>query len=144
MSTYDCLWYAVIAGGIAQFVLCVASPFIPIVLKWPEQLGALPKLLRQVFWTYAAYILGTHLVFAGVSVFAGRWLLDGSVMAAVMTGFIALWWGVRLLIQIVGFDTAEVPDKGWYLVAKWALGLLFLALTAVYLIAMLFNLRVLA
>ena len=144
MSIYDGLRYAVMVAGVAQFVLCAASPFIPVVLRWPEQLRALPKLLRQVFWTYAAYILGAHLVFAGVSVFAGRELLDAGVLATVMTGFIGLWWGARLLIHIMGFDTAEVPDGFWYVVAKWALGLLFLWLTTVYLAAMCFNLGVLA
>jgi hypothetical protein len=101
-------------------------------------------LLRQVFWTYGAYILGSHLVFASVSVFAARALLDGGVMAAIMSGFIALWWSARLVIHLGGFDTAEVPDEGWYLAAKRALGLLFTALCGIYVAAVLFNLGVMA
>lgn len=140
MNTFDTLVLLVILAGAGQFALCAASPFIPVVLKWPAQLRALPKLLRQVFWTYAAYILVSHLVFAAVSVFAARALLDGSVMATVMSGFIATWWGARLVIHLIGFDTAEVPNEGWHLVAKRALGLLFLGLTAVYVLAVCFNL----
>ena len=142
MTFADYLKWAVIAAGIGQLILCAASPFIPVVLKWPEQLKAVPMLLRQIFWTYAAYILGSHLVFAGVSVFAAKWLLDGSVMATVMASFIALWWTARLVIHFIGFDTAEVPDEGWHLVAKRLLGLLFVALSGVYVLVVLFNLGV--
>ena len=139
MTTYELIRFAVFWSGIAQLVLCLASPFIPIVLKWPEQLRVLPRLLRQIFWTYAAYILGTHLVFAVVSVTCAHWLLDGSAMATVMSGFICLWWGARWIIHLIGFDMAEVPDEGWHLLAKKALGLLFVGLTVVYLAAFLFN-----
>ena len=143
MTYYDYLYWALILAGVGQFILCAASPFIPVVLKWPEQLKALPKLLRQVFWTYAIYVLCSHLIFAGVSVFAARWLLDGSVMATVMTSFIALWWTARFVIHLIGFETADIPNEGWHLAAKRALGLLFMGLTTAYLLAVLYNLRIL-
>ncbi|MDE0594730.1 MAG: hypothetical protein OSB65_05750 [Roseibacillus sp.] len=143
MTTYQVLLLLLLLAGVGQFVLCAASPFIPLILKWPAQLRALPTLLRQVFWTYAAYILCTHLIFAAISVFAARWLLDGSVMATIMAGFIALWWGARFVIHLIGFETAEVPDEGWHLVAKRALGLLFVSLATVYVLAVCFNLGVL-
>lgn len=143
MTTYHYLFYLVILAGVGQFILCAASPFIPVVLNWPEQLRALPKLLRQVFWTYAAYILCSHLIFAAVSVFAARWLLDGTVMASIMAGFMALWWTSRLVIHLSGFDTAEVPNDGWHLWAKRGLGLLFVGLSVVYVLAVLFNFGVL-
>ena len=132
-----------ILAGAGQLVLCAASPFIPVVLGWPEQLRALPKLLRQVFWTYAAYILASHLAFAAISLFAARRLLDGSVLATSVCGFIALWWGARLVVHLGGFDTSEVPDTGWHLMAKRGLGMLFVGLTSVYVAAVLFNLGVL-
>lgn len=143
MTTIEFLTLAVVLAGVGQLVLCAASPFIPFVLGWPAQLRALPTLLRQVFWTYAAYILGSHLVFAVVSVFAARSLLDGSVMATVLSGMIAVWWTARFVTHLIGFDTTEVPNEGWHLVAKRTLGVLFLALTGVYLAAVLFNLGVL-
>ena len=136
---YELLSLLVVLAGIGQLILCVASPFIPLVLRWPEQLTALPKLLRQVFWTYSAYILGAHLLFAIVSVWAPGWLMDGSGPARILSGMIAGWWGARLLIHLSGYDTSEVPSHGWYGVAKHALGLLFVSLTVVYLGAFLYN-----
>lgn len=138
----EILVIAILVAGIAQLVLCAASPFIPVVLKWPEHLRALPKLLRQVFWTYAAYILGAHLCFAAVSILAARAMLAGGPMAVAVSGFIALWWSARLVIHVCGFDTTEVPDTGWHRAAKRALGLLFTGLTAVYGTAVLFNLGI--
>lgn len=140
MNLPDALFLLLVVAGVGQFLLCAASPFIPVVLPWPAQLRALPKPLRQVFWTYAAYILGTHLLFAAVSVFAGRALLGGGTLALLGTGYIALWWWARLVIHLVGFDTAEVPDHGWHRWAKRGPGLLFVFLVTVYGIVVLFNL----
>lgn len=139
----EILFMLIVAAGAAQLVLCLASPFIPVVLGWPAQLRTLPKLLRQVFWTYAAYILGSHLVFAGLSLLAGRKLLDGSGWALGVSAFITVWWGARLALHLTGFDTSEVPSTGWHRVAERLLGLLFLSLTAGYGAVVLFNLGVL-
>lgn len=143
MTIADALPSLVVLAGAGQLVLCLASPFIPVVLKWPEQLRALPKLLRQVFWTYAGYILGSHLIFAVISLCAARWLLDGTVGAGILSGYIALWWTVRLVLHLTGLDTSEVPNEGWQRFAKYALGLLFVALSVVYLGAFLWNLGIL-
>ena len=139
MTLHEGLVALLVLAGLGQLVLCGASPFIPIVLGWPAQIKVLPKLLRQVFWTYAGYILGSHLVFAGISLFAASILLDGSVSATILCAWMTLWWGVRLAIHLVGFDLAEVPNQGWHRGAKLALGALFAALTSIYVLAVLFN-----
>lgn len=144
MTLADALPILVTLAGAGQLVLCLASPFIPVILKWPEQLRVLPKLLRQVFWTYAGYILGSHLIFALVSLSAARWLLDGSVAACILSGYIALWWSVRLVLHLSGLDTSEVPNEGWQRLAKYALGLLFVGLSGVYVGAFLWNLGILS
>ena len=64
-------------------------------------------------------------------------------MATIMAGFMALWWTSRLVIHLSGFDTAEVPNDGWHLWAKRGLGLLFVGLSGVYVLAVLFNFGVL-
>ena len=138
----DVLFWLILLAGAGQLVLCLASPFIPVALGWPAQVRCLPKLLRQVFWTYAAYILASHVVFAAVSLLAGRQLLDGSGWALGVSSFIAFWWGVRLILHFVAFDASEVSASGWHRIAEHLLGLLFLALTGVYLVVALFNLGV--
>jgi hypothetical protein len=134
------LYWLLILAGAGQAILCLASPAIPVVLGWREKLAALPKLMRQVYWTYACYILGAHVCFAVLSLAAPRWLLQGDGLAAAVSGFIALWWGVRFALHLTSFDTAEVPEGGWYRAAEWGLGLLFGGLTTVYVLVLAFNL----
>ena len=53
----------VVLAGVGQLILVVASAVIPRCLDWKGPLAVLPLLMRQLFWTYAAYILGMHLFF---------------------------------------------------------------------------------
>jgi hypothetical protein len=119
-------------AGAAQLVLVAASPAIPIVLGWPAQVAVLPGLLRKIFWTYAAYILTSHLAFGLVTLLAPEWLLGSGGLGAAVCGFIMGWWGVRLGLHLVGFETRGIADDGWKWWAKQALGLLFVGLTSTY------------
>ena len=47
-------------------MLAAVSPLIPFVLRWREQTARLDTLTRQVFWTYAGYILVINLCFGGL------------------------------------------------------------------------------
>jgi hypothetical protein len=97
-------------------------------------------LTRQVFWTYAAYIWATNLSFGLLSALAPCWLLDRSPLAAVVSGFIAVYWAARLVIQFAWFDRGGLPS-GWAVrLAEAALVGLFAFLTAVYGWALSFNL----
>jgi hypothetical protein len=48
----------VVLAGVGQLILVVASAVIPRCLDWKGPLAVLPLLMRQLFWTYAAYISG--------------------------------------------------------------------------------------
>ena len=119
-------------AGAGQLLLVAASGFIPRALGWSEELKPLRPLLRQMFWTYAAYILGINLGFGLLAVLAPDSLLDGSLLAAAVTGFTALYWGARVLIQFFYFDRSEVRGRPLFVLAEVALVALFLFLTAVY------------
>ena len=69
---------AIVLAGLGQLVLVVASIAIPRCLEWKKPLATLPQLLRQIFWTYAGYILGMHTFFGLLSLLAPHWLLDGT------------------------------------------------------------------
>lgn len=122
-----------IAAGLAQLALVAGSFSIPRVLGWREETAKLRPLTRQVFWTYAGYILTAHLIFGLTSVFAADLLLEGTPLARGVNAFIALWWGARLVIQFTWFDTAsERPPGTLFQVAEKALVLLFVGCTALY------------
>src|SRR5688500_4905644 len=122
-------------AGLGQVALALASTTFPLILGWPDELRKLRPLLRRLFWVYAAYIFTCNLSFGLLSMAGTRWLLDASPLAAAVTGFITVYWGARLLLQLVGFDRADMPRGARYRVAEAALTLLFAYLTGVYAIA---------
>jgi hypothetical protein len=133
--------WLILAAGIGQLVLIVASLAIPFVLNWRADTAKLRPLTRQVFWTYSIYIWATNLSFGLVSL-KPAWLLDGSPLAACVTGFIAAYWLGRVLIQFFYFDRSDAPP-GWYVkAAEVALVGLFVFLTVVYGLALGANLGV--
>jgi hypothetical protein len=124
-------WMVRLAGW-SQVVLIVGSLGIPRVLGWREKLAGLSTLLRQMFWVYSAYIWSTNLCFGVLSALAAEHLLDGSVLAACVTGFILGYWLVRMGVQWLYFDISEIPMTRFNVFARWSLEGLFGALTVVY------------
>jgi hypothetical protein len=129
----------VLAAGIGQLVLVVASLAIPSTLNWREDTVKLRPLTRQVFWTYAVYIWCTNLAFGLVSL-RPDWLLDRSPLATGVTGFIAVYWVGRVLIQFFYFDRSDIPGGLMFRFLETALVGLFVYLGLVYAAALLLNL----
>lgn len=127
-------------AGLGQMGLAVASTAFPFVLGWPAELAKVRPLLRRVFWIYAAYIFTFNLSFGALSLARPEWLTDGSALAAVVSGFIAVYWGARLLCQLV-FDRADMPRGRRYRLAEAALVGLFAFLTSVYALTFAGNVR---
>jgi hypothetical protein len=122
----------IVAAGLGQLALAAASPAIPIVLRWPEDLARLRPLTRQVFWTYAAYIWATNLAIGLASACAPRWLTRPDPLAGAVCGYVAIYWGARLIIQFACFDRSDAPRGTRFALAEAALVGLFLFLALVY------------
>ncbi len=136
----ELLNYGLLFAGFGLFILTIASFWIPRVLNWKEKLGDLSPLMRELFWTYAAYILASHCFFAILSFGFRDWLLGGTPAAAAISGFICFWWTVRVYLQFFGFDLAEVEDTLFNRLAKHLLTLLFLYLMIIFAILVWWNL----
>jgi len=121
-----------IFAGLGQLGLAAGSLALPRILRWREDTQKLRPLTRQVFWTYASYIWVTNVCFGALSIAAPGVLLDHSPLARLVTGYIALYWGARLLVQLFYFDRSQAPPGALYKLADVALVGLFLGWTAVY------------
>lgn len=119
-------------AGLAQIALVMGSFAIPRILNWRGELAKVQPLIKQMFWTYAAYILVINLCFGLLSVFCSPELVNGSKLAMLLTGFIAVYWISRILIQLFYFDRAGFPTGIWHKVAEVALVALFIFLSVVY------------
>lgn len=118
--------------GVAHIALVFGSLAVPMLLDWKSALGKTPSLIRQMFWTYAGYILSINLFFGIVSLFLTGELLSGSGLAVAVTLLIALYWLVRLVIQFVYFDKSDIPQQWIYTVGEWVLVGLFVLFSVVY------------
>lgn len=136
----ELLNFGLLFAGFGLSVLVVASFWIPKVLGWKEKLAGLSPLMRELFWTYSAYILASHLFFAVLSLGFRDWLLSGTSAAAAMSGFICFWWSIRVYLQFFGFDLDEVEDTLGNRLAKTMLTLLFLYLMIFFGILLWWNL----
>lgn len=121
-----------VLGGLAQLALALASLWIPRALGWREDTGRLRPLTRSVFWTYAGYIWANHVCFGLLSALAPELLLAGTPLSRCVSGFIAAYWGARLLIQFFVFDRADFPSGARFRLAEAALVGLFAFLTGLY------------
>lgn len=131
----------IVLSGLAQLALVIGSLAIPVILNWKLELSKIQPLIRQLFWTYAAYILMINLCFGLLSFYAADKLLDGSFLAIVLTGFIAVYWISRVWIQFLYFDRAAFPKGKIYQFAEAVLVLLFVILSIAYSYACYFNLK---
>jgi hypothetical protein len=121
-----------VAAGLSQLILVVASLAIPRLLNWKADLAKLRPLTRQVFWTYAAYIWVTNLSFGLVSTLTPQLLLDRSPLAQLVCSFIAVYWAARVVIQFAYFDRTDAPKGRFFVLGETALITLFVGLTIVY------------
>lgn len=138
-AIFSILPQLILLAGIGQLLLICASLAIPRVLKWKEDTAKLRPLTRQVFWTYAVYIWSINLAFGLVSL-KPAWLLDGSPLAACVTGLMAAYWIGRVLIQFFYFDRTDAPSGLHVKLAEIALVGLFVYLSLTYAGAVWFNL----
>jgi hypothetical protein len=130
-----------IAAGAGQIALALSSLAIPRLLGWRQELAGVRPLTRNLFWTYAGYTFGIHLWFAAVSIFAASELASGTTLATFVTGFIAIYWGARLILQFTYYDRSVSGERLLFRLAEAAYVTLFAALTLIYTAVALHGLR---
>ena len=122
-------------GGLLHFSILTASALVPRVLKWKTALSSLDTMPRRIFWVYGAFIVLMIVGFGTLSVLFAADLASGSPLARGVCGFIAIFWGMRLLVQFFVFDATPYL-KSWFLkVGYHALTIAFTLLTALYTLA---------
>jgi hypothetical protein len=128
-------WYlshAIYAAALGHFVVLIASMQAPVRLGWKQDIGKLKRFNQKVFWVYGFYILLCIVSFAILTWRLHDAFLAGDLAARWIAGFIAIFWTVRVLVDLFWYDHRDWP-QGNALVAGHALVTsLFSALAAVY------------
>ncbi len=120
-------------GGLLQWSVLIASALVPLKLDWRSAFAPMPRLLRQMFWTYGAYVV-MAIVFNGVvCVFASSELAT-TRLGRIVCAYILVFWAARLALQAV-FDSKPYYTHWFWRAGDWALTLLFAVLTVIFTIA---------
>lgn len=129
----------ILLAGIAQIVLALGSLTIPRILNWKDNLAKTSALISQMFWVYAGYIFVINLSFGLLSICDSEELTNRSRLGTILTGFIALYWISRVLIQFIYFDRTDFPKGKWNLPGEIILVGTFIFLSIIYAWAFTFN-----
>lgn len=129
--TTDTLAQLLFAAGVAQLGVLVASAIVPFRLNWRTELRSLSRLHRQMYWVYGGYVVLSIIAFAFLSILNARELAARSGLARGVCGYIAVFWGVRVVLQGV-FDVKEHLTAWWLKAGYLVLTVLFASFTLVY------------
>ena len=118
-------------AGFAQLGVLIASALVPSQLKWKKELLVLSRLHRQMYWVYGGYVVLAIIAFGLISLFNAAELASGTGLARGVCGYIAIFWGVRLVLQWI-FDVKEHLSTWWLRLGYYALTVLFAGFTLLY------------
>jgi len=90
-------------AGVGQLSILIASSLVPFRLNWRQELQCLPRLHRQMYWVYGGYVVLSIVAFGALSIVHARELASGSGLARGFCAYVAVFWGIRLVLQAV-FD----------------------------------------
>ena len=118
-------------AGAGQWCVLVASALVPVRLNWRRDLAVLPKLHRQMYWTYGGYVVLGIVALGGISLGCAGELAAGSRLARGVCAYGAAFWGARLCLQAV-LDVRPHLTAWWLAAGYHLLTPMFLTFTLVY------------
>jgi hypothetical protein len=132
-NTWD--WYlsqAIYAAVVGHLVVLIASFQVPARLGWKEDIPKLTRFNQKIFWVYGFYILLCIVSFAALTWRLHDAFLAGEPAARCVACFIAVFWTIRVLVDVFWYDHRDWP-QGNALVAGHALVTsLFCTLAGIY------------
>ncbi len=121
-----------IISGILHLGTLLGSAQVPRELRFKEDLPKLNPMLRHWVLVAGAYLVFNIVAFGIISLVFRNELAARSDLARAFCGYIALFWGMRLVIQFFFFD-AKPYLRNWFLKLGYhGLTLVFVWQTAVY------------
>jgi hypothetical protein len=123
------LWLA----GAGHFSLLTVSAQLPARLGWRADLARLTDFNRRFVWVAGGFIVFTYLGFGVLTLLLHDEMVRGDRSAALLAGFIGLYWLVRIVVDATAFRSAPWPRGRLFRLAHLALVALFGYFVVVYL-----------
>lgn len=121
----------VLLAGLGQLLVLAAAVQVPARLHWRDELQRLSAVNRQMHWVYGGYVTMSVAAFALLSILNASEFVSGGGLARGVAAYIALFWGVRLVMQRV-FAIDEFLVSWWMRAGYACLGILFAGFTVIY------------
>ena len=116
-------------AGILQLVIAAANFFAPAKLQYRENLVKVSPIIRQIFTVHSIYIVLMLVGFGLLCLFFPRDLCGNSALGKCLSGFLAVFWGLRVPIQFFYYDLAVKRAHPGF---AFCFGLAFLILATVF------------
>jgi hypothetical protein len=94
----------IVIAGVLQLGVASANFVAVRMLRYPEALAAVPESVRQVFWVQNAFIVVTVVGIGAACFVYPAELLRGAGLGRGLSGFLALFWGLRLGVQLLYYS----------------------------------------
>jgi hypothetical protein len=91
-------------AGALHLAVASANIFAFGKFRYLEHLRNVPLVIRQVFLVQNAYIMFVQMGFALMCFFIASDLTSGVGLGRAMAGFLAVFWGSRVLLQLFFYD----------------------------------------
>ena len=131
--TYESFWsLAFLALGPIHFVILAASAQVPTRLNWKVELARLSSLNRKLMWTYGAFIVLCILAFGVMTLVLRREFVVGNPAGLWLCGFIAVFWGLRLVCDNYVLKFGDWPQGPEFEIGHLLLNTVFITLTCGY------------
>jgi len=95
--------YIWIAGGI-QLLIALSNVFASRMFRYRDHLGAVPGHVAQVFVVQNVFIVFTVIGMAGLCFTFAEELAGRSPLGQCLSGFLSIFWFVRLVFQLYFYD----------------------------------------
>ena len=131
--TWD--WYlsqAIYGAALGHLVVPIASFQAVARLGWKQDIPKLTRFNQKVFWVYGFYILLSIMSFAVLTWRLHDEFLAGEQAARWLAGYIAVFWTVRVLVDLFWYDHRDWPPGNALLAGHALATSLFCTLAGVY------------
>jgi hypothetical protein len=100
----DWMMRAIWGAGVVHVGIMVANVPLPRRLRVRERLAGVPRFVRQIFYVHWVYIVIVLGMFAALCFGFARELAGASALGRFLSGFMAGFWLLRLVLQISYYD----------------------------------------
>lgn len=94
------------AAGVVHLLITSVNFFLPAKLRYAENLSKVSTIIQQIFVVHSIYIVLVLLGLSGLCFAFAPELAGATSLGRALSGFIAVFWSVRVPIQLFYYDPA--------------------------------------